>query len=299
MRARATLVLCLAAGALALAGCGGGGGGGEAVATGGEGASAVLAAAAESATEAGSSRVSFTITTQVPQQEAPVTLRGEGEFDYVNQVGTLTYDLGELFSAAGVEGSDEPAEVIVDGTTFYMRFPLLSGLIPGGKPWLKFDLQTLGAEQGLDLGQLQQLNQGDPSQILGYLRGAGTVEEVGTETINGVETTHYRAVVDLDRVADVAPAELQEQVREQIELLKEQTGQTELPIEVWVDADGLPRRIVYTFDLSLGDPESSTSTVLTMDFSDYGLDVTVEPPPATEVTDISELAGAAGGMTTE
>jgi hypothetical protein len=295
---RLILTLVLAGSALAFAACGGGGGDSEghgAATAGGDTAASVLAAAATSAADAGSSRVTFTITTQIPQQEAPITFKGEGEFDYVQQIGKVTYDFSELLAASGLDAGNEPAQVIVDKTTFYMKFPLLTGLIPEGKPWIKFDLEAIGQEQGLDLSQLQQLNQGDPSQILGYLRGAGTVEDLGTETIDGVETTHYRAIVDLDRVVSQAPAELRPQVQKQIDLLKEQSGITELPIEVWVDADGLPRRVTYSFDLSLTDPESKTSTILTMDFADYGLDVTVEPPPASEVTDVTELsAGAAG-----
>lgn len=283
--------------AVFLAACGGGssgGEGGETVAT-TEAASgdSVLAAAATKATTAGSSKVDFTITTQIPGQDGPVTLSGNGAFDYENQTGQLTYDFSELFAATGQSLGDDPVEVILDGNVFYMKFPLLSNLVPGGKPWIKFDVQKLGEEQGLDLSQLQQLNQGDPSQILGYLRGSGSVEEVGPETIDGVETTHYKAVIDLDKVASQAPPELQAQVQEQIDQLKKQTGVGELPMEVWVDGDGLPRRILYTFEASLTGGEDKTSTILTMNFTDYGVDVQVEPPPADQVTDITELAGAA------
>jgi hypothetical protein len=295
---RSALAAVTVLAALALAACGGGSssGGGEAVATTESGsADALLAAAATKATDAGSSKVDFTITTQIPGQEGPVNLTGNGEFDYANQQGKLTYDFSELFAAAGQPVGNEPVEVILDKNVVYMKFALLSKLIPGGKPWLKFDIQKIGEQQGLDLSQLQQLNQGDPSQILGYLRGSGSVEEVGKETIDGVETTHYTAVIDLDRVASQAPPALQDQVQTQIDKLKEQTGIGELPMEVWIDDDGLPRRVSYTFDASLTGGSEKTSTVLTMNFTDYGVDVAVEPPPADQVTDISELSGGSTG----
>jgi hypothetical protein len=300
VRPRLILLVLAVLAVLAFAACGGDddGGGGEAVAT--TAASApdegTLAAAASNATEAGSSKVEFTVTTQVPEQEGPVTVSGEGVFDYATRQGTLTYDLSELLDSLGQDASSEPVEMILDGNVFYMRFPLLSSLVPGGKPWIKFDLEALAGQQGIDLSQLQSVNQGDPAQTLDYLRAAGSVEEVGTEDIRGVETTHYQGVIELDKVAELAPAESREQVRRSIDQLKEQAGVSELPVDVWVDSNGLPARIQYSFEGSLaGGTGEDLSSVVTMDLFDYGVDVNVEPPPPDEVTDLAELSAAAGG----
>lgn len=299
---RLTYILVLALAALALAACGGGssdGGDEAAVTTGGESADAILASAATNAAGAGSSQVAFTITTQVPQQEGPITLTGEGAFDYEAQKGQLTYDFGDLLGSLGQGASDEPVELILDGNVFYMKFALLSSLIPGVKEWIKFDLESLASQEGIDLSQLQSINQGDPSQILEYLRGAGSVEEVGTEEVRGVETTHYQGVIELDKAVELAPEETREQVRQAIEQLKEQSGLTELPVEVWVDGDGLPVRIQYSFAGSLAatGSDGDFTTVFTMELFDWGTEVDIEPPPASEVTDISELTELAGAVT--
>ncbi len=302
---RLTLILVSALAALALAACGGGSGdsGGDAalVTTGGDVADSILAAAATNATDAGSSKVAFTITTQVPQQEGPITLTGEGAFDYAGKKGQLTYDFGDLLGSLGQSGSNEPVEIILDGNVFYMKFGLLSGLIPGGKPWIKFDLASIASDQGIDLSQLGSVNQGDPSQTLEYLRASGSVEEVGTEEIRGVETTHYKGVIDLDQVAELAPEATREQIRQSVEQLKEQAGVSELPVEVWVDGDGLPAKVQYSFAGSIVAPGTEgaedVSTIFSMDLYDWGTDVTVEPPPASEVTDISELTQLAGAAT--
>jgi hypothetical protein len=302
---RLTLILAPVLAALALAACGGGSdddGGDAVVTTGGDTAASVLASAATNAAGAGSSNVDFTITMQIPQQEGPITLTGGGAFDYEAKRGELTYDFGDLFAAAGqtVPGADEPIEIILDGTTFYMKFGLLSSLVPGAKEWIKFDLESLAGQEGIDLSQLQTLNQGDPSQILEYLRAAGSVEEAGTEEVRGVETTHYTGVIELDKAVELAPAETREQVRQGIEQLKEQTGLTELPIEVWVDGDGLPARIQYSFEgtAPATGVDDEFTTILTMEFYDWGTEVTIEPPPASEVTDITELTELAGVGTT-
>jgi hypothetical protein len=302
---RLTFILILALASLALVACGGGSDGGgdgdeAAVSTGGDAADNILASAATNAAGAGSSKVAFTITTQVPQQEGPITLTGEGAFDYEAKAGQLTYDFGDLLGSLGQGGSEEPVEIILDGNVFYMKFALLSSLIPGGKPWIKFDLDSLASQEGIDLSQLQSVNQGDPSQTLEYLRAAGSVEEVGTEEVRGVETTHYKGVIDLQKAVELAPEETRAQVQQSIDQLKEQSGLTELPVEVWIDGHGLPARIQYSFDGSIvaaGTESEDFTTIFSMELYDWGTDVTVEPPPASDVTDVSELTELAGAVT--
>ena len=220
-----------------LAACGGGGG--ESAPTTPDGGTAVLASAADQTRSAGSSKVSFTLVTELPKSiaEKPVTLTGGGEFDYANRTGSVTYDFSELFQSLG-QNADDPVEMRFIGDVFYMKFPLITNFLPSAGPWLEFDLKTLSQEGGIDLSQLQQLGQSDPSQALDYLRATGSVETVGTEQVDGVETTHYKGTIQLDKVVEQVPADQQEQVRKAIEQLKKQTGLTEIPTDVWVDGDG-------------------------------------------------------------
>lgn len=283
--------------ALVLAACGGGGGG--EVATTPDGGNAVLASAAEQTRSAGSSKVSFNLVTDLPKaiSEKPVTFTGDGVFDYANRTGEVTYDFSELFKSLG-QNSNDPVEMRFLPDVFYMKFPLITNFLPDAGPWLKFDLNTLSQEGGIDLSQLQQLGQSDPSQALDYLRATGSVETVGTEQLDGVETTHYKGTIELDKVADQVPAESQEQVRKAIDQLKKQTGLTEIPTDVWVDADGLVRKMTFTYTAKVPvpgeDTQDATSTV-TMVFSDFGVDVNVEAPPADQVTDLAALTALAGG----
>ena len=297
-RRRAFVLLAAVLALLALAACGGGDdqGAPEGATTAAGADASVLAAAAESAVDAGSSKVSVTITVTVPGQEAPATMRGEGEFDYEGRAGRLTFDAGDLLQASGLEGADEPIEVILDGDVVYMKYPLLTAFLPDAKPWLKLDVANVAEQQGIDLSQFQQLNQ-NPAETLDYLRATANVEEVGTETIDGVETTKYRGVVEFDKVADFVPEADRAELEEAIDQLKEQTGLSELPVEVWVDDDGLPRRISYAYDAEI--QGQSFKAALVMDFSDYGVEVSVEPPPADQVSDLGELLSSVNaGATT-
>jgi hypothetical protein len=298
---RTLLAALAAAGALAAGACGGSAPeSAPAPPAGTEGAAGALVSAAAETASAGSSRVAFTFTTRLPPdvQQEPVTFTGEGAFDYANRKGRVTYDFGELFASLGLPAADDPVEAIFDGTVLYMKFPLLSAFLPDAKPWIKLDPATLGAETGFDLSQLQQLGQSDPTQFLDYLRATSeTVEQVGTEQVGGVDTTHYRGTIELDRVADQVPPDQQEQVRAALDKLIEQTGTAEIPVDVWVDGDGLVRRaeLTYTAEIQVpgSDPEQSES-VVTMEFSDFGTAVEVEPPLADQVTDLAELSLTGG-----
>jgi hypothetical protein len=239
------------------------------------------AAVAEAATrteDEGSARVSFTGTlTGIPG--GSFTVQGEGEF--ARGRGRMTFDL------AGIAGGSGSLEMIFDQLVIYMRFPAeIQAQLPGGKSWVRMDLETLAEEQGIDLGALMQFSQSDPTQSLQYLRGASDdFEEVGSEPVRGVDTTHYRGTIDLRKAAEGLPEEARESVDRVIEL----TGERELPVDVWIDDDGLARRITYEQPLPAPGAEDA-SMELTMEFFDFGLDVDVEPPPAEDVIDIQELA---------
>jgi hypothetical protein len=271
--------------ALVLAACGGGGGSAAPTTTGsaettqtvaGSDASSVIAMAGQKTRAAGSARVSFRL--EMTGGQANGTMSGEGVFD--QHGGRMTMDLGGL--AGGALGSGK-AEIIFKDLVYYMQLPAGAlAQLPGGKKWLKFDLGALSKQQGLDLEQLTQLNQSDPSQALQLLNGAEDFEEVGNEDVRGVETTHYRGTVDMNEVAENAPADLQDDIRKIIE----QTGDRTVPMDIWIDKDGLARRLRWTQHLQQG-------TTMTMDeeIYDFGAEVNATTPPADEVLDLTALLG--------
>jgi hypothetical protein len=236
---------------------------------------AVLEAGAKTQA-AQSARISFSGT--MSGGAASGTITGEGAF--AGRQGRMTMDMGGL-SGGQVTGT---MEMVIDELLFYMKFPPeIASTIPGGKEWIKFDLAKLGEQEGFDLQQMMQLSGTDPSQSLDLLRAAGEdFREVGEEEVRGVSTTHYAGTVDFARLAEEAPADLQESYRR----LMEMTGQREVPVEVWVDEEGLTRRIRYEQKLADG-----SSMDLTQEYYDFGAEVDVEPPPDSEVLDITELMG--------
>ena len=275
----ALAVIATAAAVLALAACGGGD---EPSAEPGE----AVAAAATNTAEADSSKIAFTATFGVPTgvegEATEGALSGEGEFDYENRRGRLTVDLGDLLAEAGLPG-DASFELLLDENVLYLNFPLLTAFVPDAKEWLKVDLEEAAGLGGFDLSQL---GGNDPTRYLDYLKATGAdVEEVGSEEVRGVETTHYRATVDLNEALELVPEEQRASVQALID-----AGTTLLPLDTWVDGDGLVRRI----DVDVPAGESGATGNVTMDLFEFGVDVEIEPPPADQVTDVSELEGLAG-----
>jgi hypothetical protein len=96
-------------------------------------------------------------------------------------------------------------------------------------------------------------------------------------------TTHYAATVSLDRLYGNLSS-LDKAVLAQLA-----PGQG-VPIDVWVDAHHLVRRVVMT--LTLNAPNGSTmQETATVDLSDYGSQPRPTAPPAAQVTNADSIAG--------
>lgn len=251
-------------------------------------AQGILAAAPGKTINAGSARIAVDAAVQ---GQTKGTFAGEGVFAFKTEQGRLELDLGPL----GLAGA-ERTEVLLDGKVVFLK---LGGALPGlGKrPWVRIDLGTLKVGQGDGIEALRQLRANDPRAVINELRGVtGDAKKVGTETVRGVETTHYRATVDLDKAAAASPVS----VRDDLTEVARQLGTPKLAVEAWLDADGRLRRLRYTIDLADlddGAPAKGAGTgmvVATLELFDFGTEVAVSPPPAAETTDLADLLGGAG-----
>lgn len=302
---RRSICALLAACALVAAGCGGAG----------DSASSAepitfeqLAQSAATSADATTGRFSFDMSLEFPGADEPFGLSGEGAFDQAAERASFAVDmssfaklLGGFFSGlagASAQGSmqgapdfDDPAgwkiEVVQDGEAGYVRFPAFDDQLPEGKSWIRSDGESVGT--GFDFDQFEQFAQSDPRDLLDALQGVSSeVEVVGTETLRGVSTTHYRAVVDPQQLA-AAPAEGQEAKESLVDELTSQTGIGEIPLEVWVDDSGLVRKLslaVSPEDRSTG---QSGDVSLAFEMWDYDEPVEIELPPASQVVDASDV----------
>ena len=232
----------------------------------------VVAQAADKTASAGGARMA--LVERIQGQ----TLRGSGFVDTKGGKARLRLTL---------PGAGDLQTVYVNRIV-YLRFPkALARQIPGGKQWLKLDLERFGAAKGIDFSSLAGSAGSDPTVQLDQLRGAGNVKRVGKEDVRGVQTTHYTASIDLRKAAEKAPAERRAAARRSIENVIKLTGQRTVPLEIWIDDAGRMRREKVTQRLR------GQSVMATIELYDFGARETVEPPPASQTSDVTKLA--AGG----
>lgn len=231
----------------------------------------VLATAVQRSTEHTSARMRVRTVTTSPQGE--VTVVGEGVGD--GRAGHFT---------ATMEGVDPdgPVEVemlLVDGVA-YQRSEIFSQALGTTATWISFDMEAVvpGFEAITD--QARQL---DPTRSLEQLREVGRVSEIGPETVNGVSTKHYTAVVTMR--ASFEAAGVDEATMQQYVDLTGIDLDADVPMEVWIDDEGLVRRT----RVQIATDAFSTDT--TTDILDYGVAVDVTAPPADQTVSIEDLQG--------
>ncbi|HVD69964.1 MAG TPA: DUF6612 family protein [Actinomycetota bacterium] len=241
---------------------------------------ALIRAVTAKVENAGAYRATFGMA--ITAQGQTIEATGEGEFsDDPLQVHT-TYRFTDM---PGVEGDFE-MEMILDGSVMYMRSPMLSRSPGLDTDWISMDLDEL-VPGFSDLASLSQ-GQNDPTAQLEYLRGISDAQEVGTERVAGVETTHYSGTVDLDAAYDRLPDDTRGELKQAIAQARKQFGHGAMPVDVWIDGDGLLRRMTMSLE-SGGNSAVDFGMEMTMEIPEYGIAMHLPIPKAGDVTDVSDL----------
>jgi hypothetical protein len=244
------MLLVLVAIALALSGCGG--------------ADASLFATAVRNTEnAGGAELAFQATFTGPDGQ-PLVMTGTGVEDLSGQRARIEMQVPGAGSM----------ELIADKLVMYIHFDLLSREL-GGREWMKLDLEQTYESLGIDMGGVGQVGQGTSEQLRMLGEVSDGITEMGREQVRGVETTHYSAVVDLHKYPD-----------EDIEKIIELTGQSEVPMDVWIDDDERVRRMEWEQAVSKGQEPGK----LVAEYVRFGVPVDIDIPDDDEVFDGTDIA---------
>ena len=244
----------------------------------------VLLTAASATRAAGSAEVTMDMT--MPSAAGTIHMHGRGLF----RIGTPA--LGELHLSANVAGRSFPMDERIIGTVFYMRSPVFAQAIPAGKRWLKLDLSAMGSA-GNALGSAMNNGQSDPTQTLTYLQAtADSIQNLGAEDVGGVSTTHYHAVVVFKKAVELlvqraSPAQ-RPALRRLYAQFESQTGITDYPADVWIDGQGLVRKMGFSMPMTA----TGERMDMTMAMSHFGVPVHITAPPAGQVADLSTMAAA-------
>jgi alpha-tubulin suppressor-like RCC1 family protein len=216
------------------------------------------------------------------QSGRAATFTGTGAFSDPQQAVEMTTQLPAL-------GANAPSsmEIRLRYPAVYLNFNglPLRHLLPSGKSWVRVDLRREVKRFGVRVEQLATNANQLPSGALAPLRGSKDAKRLGSDTIDGVQATHYRVRIDLNEaVARATPRE--RKVLQRLLLAEKSQGISGVPAtaDVWVSEDGLVRRVGERL-LLIGHA--------TMTFSDYGAPVHVGAPPADETIDVSGLLAVA------
>jgi hypothetical protein len=247
------------AGLALVAACGSGASTGAKKTTTGAENAAIVAAAPDATAKAGTTRMTLSLTVKSGTQTAPIT--GNGSYDYKKRIGELTLVLPAQFGGTMHE--------IINGNLLYLRLPQLS------PKYYVIDVDKLTD----GTGTFSQLGNADPSAALETLRGVTSdVQNIGTETIRGAKTTHYRGTLDLAKAAEKAPVAVRQRLLQQLKTVKS------APFDAFIDDEGRLRKMTTHIVLD------STSYVDTnVEMFDFGAPVRVAIPPKSQTTDGAEL----------
>ncbi|HWF72294.1 MAG TPA: hypothetical protein VG186_03050 [Solirubrobacteraceae bacterium] len=256
---------------------------------------------AEAATvSSGTAGYRMHLSIEVASSASPTafTGTGDGTFDLRDRAGSmsLVMNLGNDPRAIQVLGSGTfTVHEIVNGTTVYVKLPAAatSALPLSGKQWIAVDLAKVAGVPGLSSLESNPVSS-DPSQILQYLRAVSdSIVSEGRQRVGGLETTHYRANLSLDRVAAALPSADRTAATQALSTFERGTQLHAIPVDVWVDARHLVRRIEMTIAASF--PGGQTlNEGMTIDISDYGPQPRPALPTAGEVANLSALIGSGG-----
>ena len=268
----------------------------------GDSTQAVLDAFAKT-TEAGSARMALDLSITSPQKSVNVT----GQAEYEMTPGDLTkvreHVTLQIPSLAPGMPAGEVELIVVDGPVLYAKVPMFAAFLGATTPWVKVDPSEMpggSAGFGAATGAVQ------PAAALALIQDALTVEQAGSDTVDGVGTTRYRVTLDLvkvlPRLVELSPASghrITAKDLAEMEAGLTKAGMRELPMDVWVDGDGYLKQLQLTVDTSKIEGEGSgMQLAMTLTFSDVGGTFSIEAPPASQVTDMTDLASMRGMAST-
>ena len=234
-----------------------------------------------------------------------------------NQNQSITMQFGEMM---GPDGEGPGVEVRFVDDDLYVQFVVpegLQGLLGDAMPqgWFTLDAEAAAGmglvcpspvPGGAPVGGVCQLPN-DNTFLIEHVTGA---EIVGQDNLDGLAVTHVRFAVDAAALAAEAVASFGDDGGASGALpFGGDFGPEELIFDVWIDGDGLIRRL--SLDLGavmeelMGDSDETESDSFgdafaslfditnVLNYYDYGADITIEAPPADEIVgDFGDLMGS-------
>ncbi|MFE7835678.1 hypothetical protein ACFU53_06295 [Streptomyces sp. NPDC057474] len=215
-----------------------------------------------------------------------MSIEADGEVDWadgLNGTMTITYTGGQAADQMGRLGITSTEARYLPDAYYADMGDLFAGQY-GGKRWIRYAYEDMDEMIGGASGAYVQehFKSVTPNQSVRLLLASGDIEQVGEEDVRGESATHYAGTV---KVADIQErnANLGEEMRAELEEQLKASGITTVDIDLWINDDDLLVKKVEKADTANGVVNS------TVHYSDYGVDVSTEEPPADRTVDYKDL----------
>ncbi|MFE6779888.1 hypothetical protein [Streptomyces sp. NPDC057702] len=191
---------------------------------------------------------------------------------------------GGAAEQAGASGQKREARYTPDAMYMNLGDEFAKTPQAGGKHWVKYDYATLAEKAGPSGKFLKdQMQNTDPARAVQVLIATGKVREVGKEDVRGTKATHYTGVVNVSELAQMQSEDLSKQDLSDLQEQLQQSGMETETIDLWIDGDNLLVKKREQADSSQGKFDA------TVFYSDYGTQVSVEEPPASDTLNFEEV----------
>lgn len=243
---------------------------------------AVLAASVDRTVEVGSYNYAMIAEVGLPGFDVGVKLRATGSVDLVGDALSIEVDLRDAFEAFGDEPGANLAADMLGGGEFVMVVTRDAAYMDVSSFRDLLGVDTRWVQVPLDAGMLPTdgFGLGDPTVLVTELAAAGEVTEIGPDTVRGVPVTHFQVVLDPVLLADLGVG-------------ADLVGSA--PLDVYIDAHGLIRRVQASFGAAAGGGFGGIEGGVAVELFDFGAGDPVRVPSPGDVTSLLG-SGLLGGF---
>ncbi len=223
------------------------------------------------------------------KMEVIYTIQGRAKPLVASGLGAFDANSGRSRIALRVPVAGQAPQIVTavsDQRTAFIRSAAFAAELPPGKEWLGME-PLLGHDPRSALGA----GPGAQGTIEMLKAAGGEVEELGQGMVGGAETTHYKATIELSRVAEVMTEQGDAGLAREYERLAERTPYP-IPVEVWIDDQGLARLVRTVQQLPIPSGGPTVTMDMRMELFDFGARPRIELPPPGRVLDTTPILRA-------
>lgn len=185
-------------------------------------------------------------------------------------------DLAKIFA--------DPVNIVLDGKDEYLDSTAFESSFVVSTAWVHTSMT--GTSSMGDL--IKEFDVGSVGEFMGALRSAGTVKDVGHESVGGTKTTHYHVNIDLTALAKSGST------NSLTKLLGDTSAGGAAGLDVWIDDSGLVHRLEMVgqagaLGTDLGVVFTGGTAKIKVEFADVGKHQDIKVPSADDVSELNAL----------